>query len=104
MGRGDQEGQQNYRLCSHISKEETSDVLRKMKPGKVIGLDCIPVEIWKCLGKRGIEWLTDLFNVIFMMAMMPVNGELVQSFSCSRKRMIFRIVIIIEVLNYLALL
>lgn len=32
--RGDQEGYQNYRFCSGISKEEVRDALRKMKARK----------------------------------------------------------------------
>ena len=39
--------------------------MRKMKSGKAIGKDLILVEIWKCLGEVGLDWLTELFNVIF---------------------------------------
>ena len=28
-------------------------------------------EVWKCLGEEGLEWLTELFNVIFRTAKMP---------------------------------
>ena len=35
-----------------------------MHNGKVVGSDNIPIEVWKCLGKQGIEWLTKLFNMI----------------------------------------
>ena len=54
-----------------ISKEEVKDTLRKMKSGKAIGPDLIPVEIWKRLGEEGVEWLTELFNVIFRTVKMP---------------------------------
>ena len=29
------------------------------------------MEVWKCLSEEGLEWLTDLFNVIFRTAKMP---------------------------------
>ena len=54
----------------HITKEEVKQALRTMKVGKTDGLDSIPVEIWNSLGEKGIEWLTDFFNVILKSAMM----------------------------------
>jgi len=42
-----------------------------MKVGKAVGPNCIPVEIWKSLGQKGIGWLTDFFNVILKTAKMP---------------------------------
>jgi len=45
--------------------------MRKMPNGKAEGPDQIPVEVWKCSGKEGLEWLTELFNVIFRTAKMP---------------------------------
>ena len=71
LERGYQEGHQNDRFCSRISKEEVRKVLGKMKAGKAIGLDLIPIEIWKCLGEKGLEWLVEFFNVIFRTAKMP---------------------------------
>ena len=58
-------------MCSRISKEEVKGALRKMKPGKAIGPDLISVEIWKCLGEKGLNWLTELFNIIFRTVKMP---------------------------------
>jgi len=65
-----QDEQPNFRPCRHINKEEVKEELRKMKVGKVIGLDNIPVEIWKSLGEKGLEWLTSFFNVIIETATM----------------------------------
>ena len=45
--------------------------MRKMKSEKAIGLDLIAVEVWKCLGEVGLDWLTKLFNVIFRTVRMP---------------------------------
>ena len=42
-----------------------------MTVGKVVGPNIIPMEIWKTLGRDGLDQLTDLFNVIFKTAMMP---------------------------------
>ena len=52
------------RLCEPISKDEIKETLKNMANEKVEGLDQIPVEVWKCLGEEGLEWLTHLFNVI----------------------------------------
>ena len=35
-----------------------------MDNSKVVGLDNILIEVWKCLGAKGISWLTKLFNEI----------------------------------------
>ena len=45
-----------------ISREKAKNALRRMKKGKVVGPDELPVEIWKCMGKMGIKFLTRLFN------------------------------------------
>ena len=71
MGRGGEEGQPRFVLRSSISEEKIRDALKKMKNGKAVGPDSIPVEIWKCLGEQGLGWLTDLFNMIFRAAKMP---------------------------------
>jgi hypothetical protein len=36
-----------------------------------MGLDGIPIEVWKCLGDIAIVWLTKLFNHIFRSNKMP---------------------------------
>ena len=45
-----------------FSKEEVSENMKRMKNGKAIGLDDIPVEVWKCLGEIELEFLTKLYN------------------------------------------
>ncbi|KAJ0617179.1 putative RNA-directed DNA polymerase [Helianthus annuus] len=45
--------------------------LRKMGRAKAVGLDNIPIEVWKCLGQEGVQWLTNLFNLIFNSGRMP---------------------------------
>ena len=42
-----------------------------MKKGKAVGPDELPVEVWKCMGKMGIKFLTRLFNRLLMGKQMP---------------------------------
>jgi len=91
-------------FSTRVSKEEVRDALQKMKNGKAVGLDRILVEIWKCLGEEGLEWLTELFNVILGPLRCPANVESVQSSRFTRTRVIFKIVMIIKVLNCLVTL
>ena len=45
--------------------------LRRMKKGKAVGPDELPVEVWKCMGEMGIKFLTRLFNRLLMGERMP---------------------------------
>ncbi|KAK3543423.1 hypothetical protein QTP70_020909 [Hemibagrus guttatus] len=45
-----------------IRKDEVRKDLKRMKSGKAVGPDNIPVEVWKCLGEAAVEFLTSLFN------------------------------------------
>ncbi|KAK3506307.1 hypothetical protein QTP70_001252 [Hemibagrus guttatus] len=45
-----------------IRKDEVRKALKRMKSGKAVGPDDIPVEVWKCLGEAGVEFLASLFN------------------------------------------
>jgi len=65
-----QEEQQYYRLSQPITREEVKEALRKMKSGKTVGPDSIPVEVSKSLGEDGVAWLTDFFNIIYKIAKM----------------------------------
>ncbi|KAK3531115.1 hypothetical protein QTP70_011062 [Hemibagrus guttatus] len=46
----------------NIRKDEVRKALKRMKSGKAVGPDDIPVEVWKCLGETAVEFLTSLFN------------------------------------------
>ena len=48
-----------------IQEVEIGEALKRMKGGKSMGPDGIPIEVWRCLGDRAIVWLTKLFNLIF---------------------------------------
>ena len=49
-----------------VSREEIKNTLRRMKKGKAVGPDELPVEVWKCMGKMGIKFLTRLFNRLLL--------------------------------------
>ena len=49
-----------------VSREEVKHAVRRMKKGKAVGPDELPIEVWKCMEKMGIEFLTRLFNRLLM--------------------------------------
>ena len=54
-----------------VSREEVKNALRRMKKGKAVGPDELPVEVGKCMREMGIEFLTRLFNRLLMGERMP---------------------------------
>ncbi|KAK3559121.1 hypothetical protein QTP86_005039 [Hemibagrus guttatus] len=54
-----------------IRKDEVRKALKRMKSGKAVGPDDIPVEVWKCLGEAGVEFLISLFNRVLESERMP---------------------------------
>ena len=50
---------------------EVRAAMNRMKTGKAVGSDDIPVEAWKCLGELAIDFLTILFNKILEDERMP---------------------------------
>ena len=54
-----------------ISKEEVWEAVNKMKNGKAVGPDEIPVEVWKSLGDEGCSFLCELFNDILESESIP---------------------------------
>ncbi|KAK3555035.1 hypothetical protein QTP86_005695 [Hemibagrus guttatus] len=54
-----------------IRKDEVRKALKRMKSGKAVGPDDIPVEVWKCLGEAAVEFLTGLFNRVLESERMP---------------------------------
>ncbi|KAK3527809.1 hypothetical protein QTP86_006875 [Hemibagrus guttatus] len=51
-----------------IRKDEVRKALKRMKSGKTVGPDDIPVEVWKCLGEAAVEFL---FNRVLESEKMP---------------------------------
>ncbi|KAK3528544.1 hypothetical protein QTP70_002788 [Hemibagrus guttatus] len=54
-----------------IRKDEVRKALNRMKSGKAVGPDDIPVEVWKCLGEAAVEFLASLFNRVLESERMP---------------------------------
>ena len=54
-----------------VSREEVKNTLKRMKKCKAVGSDELPVDVWKCMGKMGIKFLTTLFNRLLMGERMP---------------------------------
>ncbi|KAK3512516.1 hypothetical protein QTP70_015650 [Hemibagrus guttatus] len=54
-----------------IKKDEVRKALKRMKSGKAVGPDDIPVEVWKCLGEAAVEFFTSLFNRVLESERMP---------------------------------
>ena len=68
-----QERHLNDRVGSLISMEEVKAALRRTKSGNIVGLDLMLVKIWKCIAEVGLDWLTELFHVIFRTAKRPTE-------------------------------
>ena len=50
----------NRRFVRRFQEAEIGEALKRMKGGKAMGPDGIPIEVWRCLGDRAIVWLTKL--------------------------------------------
>jgi hypothetical protein len=61
----------NRQFVHRIQEFEVKDALKRMKRGKAMGPDEIPIEVWRSLGDVAIVWLTKLFNPIFRSNKMP---------------------------------
>jgi hypothetical protein len=61
----------NRRFVRRIQKSEVKETLKKIKTGKALEPDDIPIEVWRCLENIAIVWLTKLFNIIFRSNKMP---------------------------------
>ena len=59
------------RQVAEIGRTEVVEALRKMKEGKAIGPDNIPIEAWRVLGEAGIEILLGIFKEIMNTEKMP---------------------------------
>ena len=66
-----EEGNPRARAVPYITGKEVKRTLDKMKNGKAVGLDGIPVEVWKVLGREGVDILWDIFSKIFHQNKMP---------------------------------
>ncbi|XP_056690259.1 uncharacterized protein [Spinacia oleracea] len=63
----------NLDFMRRIQKREVEMALKKMGRKRAVGPDGIPIEVWRCLGERGVVWLTTLFNKIWGSNRMPLE-------------------------------
>jgi hypothetical protein len=61
----------NRQFMHRIQKSEVKYALKRMRGGKTMGPDGIPIEVWRTIGDVAIVWLTKLFNLIFRLNKMP---------------------------------
>ena len=54
-----------------IQESKAREALKRMKGGKTMGPDDIPIKVWRCLGDIAIVWLTKMLNNIFRSNKMP---------------------------------
>ena len=54
-----------------VTQDEVEAALRRMKKGKAVRPDDIPVEAWKCLEEIGVKLLTNMINTILETERMP---------------------------------
>ncbi|XP_019229415.1 PREDICTED: uncharacterized protein LOC109210451 [Nicotiana attenuata] len=64
------ESRRDFGFGRRIRWEEVDMAIRMMSRGKATRPDEISVEFWKEVGRVGLEWLTNLFNIIFKMKKM----------------------------------
>ena len=57
-----------------VTQDEVEAALRRMKKGKAVGPDDIPVEAWKCL-EEIVKFLTNLMNTILKLKECLRTGE-----------------------------
>ncbi|KAK3511052.1 hypothetical protein QTP70_029380 [Hemibagrus guttatus] len=67
----DRDGKDVQQKVDKIRKDEVRKALKRMKSGKAVGPDDIPVEVWKCLGEAAVEFLASLFNRVLESERMP---------------------------------
>ena len=63
-------GEENER---EITREEVKSALNEMKGGKAPGMDGVRVEMLKEGGVTVLEWLVSVFNLSFILSIVPVD-------------------------------
>ena len=93
------QSQHEYGSNRDITTKEVSNALKEMGRAKVVSPDNIPIEVWRCLGEEGIQWLTNLFNVNWSTRRCPRNGGAVHLSRYIKTKAMHKCVAIIEGLN-----
>ena len=83
----------NRRFVRRIQEVEIGEALKRIKGGKAMGPDGIPIEVWRCVGARAIVWLTKLLNLIFRSNKMPEEWRRSILVPIFKKREMFKVVL-----------
>ena len=60
-----------------VSRKKVKNALRRMKTGKAVGPDELPIKVWKCMGEIGIKFVTRLFNRLLLGERMPEEWRMI---------------------------
>ena len=69
-----------------ITKDAVKAAMRRMKRGKAVGPDDIPIEAWKALGDIGVNFLTKLFNQLLETEEMPEEWRKSKMYSSTNQQ------------------
>ena len=69
--RRENDGERVNMEVESISKEEVRENIQRMKNGKAVGPDDIPVKVCECLGEIALKLLTKLYNITMESERMP---------------------------------
>ena len=58
-----EEQEESLEEMNVITEDEMKKTLKKMKNGKAVGPDNLPIEIWKCVGEEGIAFLCVMLKI-----------------------------------------
>ena len=61
----------NLEVGRTTKQEVMVENMKRMKNGKAVDPDDIPVEVWKCLGESALEFLAKLYNRTMESERMP---------------------------------
>ena len=66
-----EDGEPNEQLVGEITRQEVERALKKMKNGKSMGPEGIPVEAWRALGGEGVDIVHQLIREIMEKEVIP---------------------------------
>ncbi|XP_076061222.1 uncharacterized protein LOC143037003 [Oratosquilla oratoria] len=74
MNYGDHDdGDDEREVTEDVTNEVILMAIRKMKNGKAVGEDGLPVEVFKTLEEVGVEWLARAFNTAWNQGKIPYD-------------------------------
>ena len=62
-------------LTQITNRNEVKVAISRMKKGNVMGMDGIPIEVWKCLGEEAINMFWDMMQRIYEQEKIPTECD-----------------------------